>query len=325
MKASRMIRIAVAAAALVAAVGIAQAQQAQNGYPSKPVRIIVGFSAGGTPDMLARLIGPKMTETWGQPVVVENRTGAGGTLAAVAVAKAARDGYTLLLTSPSFVFNAAMRTDLPYDSVRDFAGVAGFGNSVTLLVVAPSLGVKSVKEFIALAKAQPGKLLASSPGVGSAIHFNVERFRLMAGITVGHVPYKGQPESLVDIAADRVHFTLAGAGVALPLIQTGKLQVLGVTNRSPLLPDAPLISDTLPGWSGMGTQCLLAPAGTPRPVIERINAEVSRILKLPDVKARLQSLDFIIEYSGPDELDRRLRADMEIAHKLVRDAGLTAQ
>src|SRR5262245_45898901 len=236
MNALRMIGIAVAANALVSAVaGVAQAQQAQNVFPSKPVRLIVGFSAGGTPDMLARLIGPKMTETWGQPVVVENRAGAGGTLAAAAVAKAARDGYTMLLTSPSFVFNAALRTDLPYDSKKDFAGVAGFGNSTTLLVVSPSLGVKSVGEFIALAKAQPGKLLASSPGVGSAIRFNVERFRLMAGITIGHVPYKGQPESLVDIAADRVHFTLAGAGVALPLIHSGKLQVLGVTNRSPLL------------------------------------------------------------------------------------------
>jgi tripartite-type tricarboxylate transporter receptor subunit TctC len=300
------------------------AQPTQAAFPSKPIRLIVPFSAGGTPDTLARMIGPRMSERWGQPVVVDNRSGAGGTLGAGAVAKATADGYTLLLTSPSFVFSAALQPILPYDPIKDFAGVAGIGYSTSVLVTAPPVGVRNVKELIALARAQPGKILFSSSGADSAIHMNGEKFRLLANIKTMHVGFKGQPEALLEVVAGRIHFMVAGLGPTLPFVKDGRLLPLAVVAslRSPLLPDVPLITDTLPGFRRDGVQCVLAPAATAQPIRGQISTEIGRVLALAEVKERLQNIGFSIEHSTPEALDKAIRVDIAALTQLVKDAGL---
>jgi tripartite-type tricarboxylate transporter receptor subunit TctC len=315
--------------ASIVAVGIAVAlvagpAGAQQKFPGKPIRLVVAFTAGGTPDTLARMIAPRIGEAWGQPVVIENRPGAGGTLAAAIVAKAAPDGYTLLATSPAFAITAALHSSLPYDALKDFAGVAEIGYSTTALVVAPSLGVKSVKELIALAHAKPGFLLFGSAGAGSATHIGAERFRSAAGIKAQHVGFKGQPEFLIEIVAGRVHFGSAGLGPALPFLKDGRLVALAVATpqRSPVLPDVPAAPEVLPGWGRDGSQAWLAPAGTPRAIRAQISREMARALTHPEIKERLTNVGFQIAPSTPEEHEKRLRADIEAFSKVVRDAGL---
>jgi len=300
--------------------------QTDRSFPSKPVRL-VAVSVGSQNDILARLIGSKMSESWGQPVVVENRTGAGGAIAAAVVAKAAPDGYTLLSQSAQFAIGAALHSNLPYDPLKDFAGVTQFGFSTTALVVAPSLGVKSVKDLIALAQARPGQMHFSSAGAGSGMHMNGERFRLAAGIKVVHVGFKGASEALIEVLAGRVHYAVPGLGPALPLIKDGRLVALAVITprRSPLLPDVPAMVEVLPGYVTEGSFGPLAPARTPRPILNRISNEVRRILDLPDVKERLQTMGFVPAPTTPEEFDKILRADIENFSRLVRLAGLRAQ
>ena len=318
MKPRRVLALAVL---LFCGPSLAQVKQA---FPQKPIRLVVAFSPGGTPDTLARMIGPKMSDTWKQPVVIENRPGAGGAIAAAIVAKAAPDGYTLLQTSPAFAITAALSPNLPYDPVRDFAGVVQIGYSTTVLVVAPSLGVKSVKELIALANAQPGKILFGSAGAGSATHMNAERFKLAANIKTVHVGFKGQAEFLLEIVANRIHYGVAGLGPALTFIKDGRLLPLAVAlpQRSTVLPDVPAAPEVLPGWGRDGSQAILAPAGTPRHIIGEINKEVARILALPEVRDRLQSYDFHIAPSTPEEFDRIMRSDIAAFRQVGKAAGL---
>lgn len=323
MRSLQRVTFAIVIAAGFAAAALPGLAQAQN-FPSKPIRLVVAFSAGGTPDTLARMMGPKMSESWNQPVVVENRPGAGGTIAAAVVAKAAPDGYTLLATSPGFAITAALQPNLPYDPLKDVAGVAQIGYSTTALVVAPALGVKSVKELIALAHAQPGKILFGSAGAGSATHMGGERFKLAAGIKAVHVGFKGQPEFLLEVVTGRVHYGVAGLGPAMPHIKEGRLLALVVTTpqRAKALPDVPTSAEVLPGFGRDGSQALLAPARTPRPILNQISKEVARILALPEIKERRQAVDFNVAPSTPDELDKILRADIAVFSKVVREAGL---
>ena len=306
------------------ATGMAQTKQA---YPVKPIRLVVAFSAGGTPDTLARMIGPRMGENWKQPVVIENRPGAGGAVATAIVAKAPPDGYTLLAHSPGFSITAAITPNLPYDPVKDFVCVAQLGYSTTVLIVAPSLGVKSVKELIALANAQPGKIFFGSAGAGSSTHLNAERFKLATGIRTVHVGFKGQPEFLLEVVAGRVHYGVAGLGPAMAHIKEGRLIPLAVTlpQRSPVLPDVPAAPEVAKGWGRDGSQAWLAPAGTPRAIINQLNREASRILALPEVKERLQSYDFNVLTSTPEECDRTLRSDIDTFRKVGLAAGLIAK
>jgi len=300
--------------------------QANQNYPSKPIRLVT-TSAGSQSDMLTRMIGAKMSESWGQPVIVENRTGAGGAIAASVVAKAAPDGYTLLNQSAQFAIGAALHASLPYDPIRDFAGITRIGFSTTALVVAPSLGVKSVKDFIALAMGKPGQIFFSSAGAGSGMHMNGERFRLFAGIKGMHVGFKGASEALVEVMAGRIHYSVPGLGPALPLIKDGKLVALAVIapERSPLLPDVPAMVEALPGYETDGSFGLLAPARTPSPVLNQISKEVRRILDLPDVKARLGATGFTVAPTTPEEHGRILHADIETFAKVVKSAGLRVQ
>src|SRR5688572_278348 len=311
-------------AAAIAASSPAIAQKREP-YPVKPIRLVIAFTPGGTPDTLARLIGPKMGENWKQPVVIENRPGAGGTIASTIVAKAPADGYTILAHSNGFAITAALSPNLPYDPLKEFTGVASLGYSTTVLVVSPQLGVKTVKELIALANAQPGKMFFGSAGAGSGTHINAERFKLAAGIKATHVAFKGQPEFLLEIVAGRVQFGVGGLGPSMAHIKEGRLIPLAVVlpKRAPTLPDVPAAPEVLPGWGRDGlSQVWLAPAGTPRAIRDRLNKEVGRILALPEIKERLQSYDFNVTPATPEEIDKQLRVDIATFRKIGVAAGL---
>ena len=312
----------VIAAGIAATVTPGFAQTGQN-FPSKPVRMLTG-AYGSPSDILARTLGPKMSESWGQPVVVDNRAGEAGTIAAAILAKAVPDGYTLLLISAQFTIGAALHSNLPYDALKDFAGVTQIGFSTSALFVAPALGVKSVKEFVALAQAKPGQILFSSGGAGSSTHINAERFRFAAGIKAVHVGFKGTPDALIEVLAGRIHYCIVGLGSALPFIKDGRLLALAVSTpqRSPLLPDVPAMAEVLPGFGRDGSHSLLAPAGTPRPVLNQISKEVARILDLPDVKERLHAMSFHLAPSTPEEHDRILRVQIETFSEVAKLVGL---
>ena len=306
--------------AAAAAPGVA----AQN-FPTKPVRLIVPFTAGSATDLLARRGAPKMSDNWNQQVVVDNRGGGGGTLGAGIVAKATPDGYTLLVHSIAFAMNAALYSKLPYDPLKDFVPVSQILISTSLLVVAPTLGVKSVKELIALAKQKPGKLTFSSSGVGSGTHLNGEQFRFAAGIDVVHVPYKGVPEPLIDTIAGRIDYFLPPLVPSLPFIRDGRLLALAVSTarRSPVLPDVPTIAEAaLPGYEFQAWFGVFAPAGTPRPVVEQISKEVARIVELPDIKKQMLNQGEEGRASTPPEFTRFVHAEIEKTRKIVKLAGI---
>ena len=300
--------------------------QPQPKFPAKPIRLIVAFTAGGTPDTLARIIGQKMSEHWGQPVIIENRPGASGSLAANLVAKATPDGYTLLATSASFAISAAMQTRLPYDTLKDFAGVANIGYSTDALVVGPALaatGIRTIKDFIAYGRANQDKVLYGSAGTGTSTHLSGAKFAAEAGFKAVHIGFKGLPEFLIDIAAGRIHFGVAVLGGALPFIRDNRMVLLAVgPQRSPLYPDVPAIVEILPGYSREGSQALYAPAATPRAVMQQLSREVGRALGLKDVRERLQGMGFHIAHTTPEETDRLLRVDIQSFAKQVRDLGL---
>ena len=324
MRAVRKFAFACAIAVGIAAAGPVQAQQK---FPTKPVRIVVPFSAGSATDISARMISPRLAERWGQPVVVENRPGAGGTLAAATVAKATPDGHTLLLISAAFAIGAVLNSNLPYDPLKDFVGVTQIGFTTGVLAVAPALGVKSVQGLIALAQERPGKILFGSAGAGSGIHMTAERFRFAAGINAVHVGFKGQPEMLIEILAGRVHYGFPSLGPVLPFIKDGRLLALAVVTpqRSPLLPDVPALVEVLPGFERDATHALLAPARTPRPIVNQISKDVARILDLPDVQQRMQAMSFVPAPTTPEEYDRILRGLIETFTRVARDAGLRAR
>ena len=278
---------------------------------------------GSQGDTLARMIAQKLSETWGQPVVVDNRTGGIGTVAGSTVVKAAPDGHTLLQTA-GFAISAAFQPNLPY-ALKDFAGVAQIGIGTQVLVVAPALGVKSVKDFIALAKAQPGKIIYGSSAVGTGSHLNGARFALAAGIKVVTVAFKGGPEATIEVMAGRTHYSSVTLFSALPFVQDGKLVALAVATpqRSPLLPDVPALAETFSDFKRPENSTgLLAPAGTPRPILVQISKDVARVLDLPDMKERLQGMGYFPAPSTPEDFDAILRAQIETLSKVVRDAGL---
>jgi tripartite-type tricarboxylate transporter receptor subunit TctC len=311
--------LAVAFSILLSAPAFAQA------YPTKPIRIIVSTTAGSQPDMLARMFGQKMTESWGQPVVVENRPGANGTLAATPVAKGSPDGYTILYALPNFAIGAALEPNLPYDPVRDFAGVTQIGFTTNVLVVSPTLGPRNLADFIALAKSQPGKLIFGTSPTGSAAHLSGARFNVVAGIKTVHVAFKGGPEAAIEVMAGRIHYNIGTLGFLLQFIKDGRFLALAVTSpkRTPVLPDVPALGETLAEFRRPETSHgLLVPAGTPRAAITAVNKEMARILALPDVKQRTQDIGYTIDPSTPEEYNKIIRSQIFTLQKLVRDAGL---
>ena len=295
-----------------------------HAYPDKSIRVIVGFSAGGAVDLAPRIIGEKLTETWNQPVVTENRPGAGGGIAAQMVAKAAPDGYTLLSVSAAHVILPALSATDLYD-LKDFTGVTTTISVPAVLVVNPSLGVKSVRDLVAMAKAKPGELTFSSGGFGSGTHFAAELFKSLAAIDVRHVPYRGIPEATTEVVANRIDFTFSPLSSALPLIHTGQLVALAVApaTRVAALPDVPTLAEAgVAGYRWDSWFGLLAPAQTPLAIVKVLNREIVRIVDLPDVKKRWESLGAEAMFLTPEEFDKYLLEQSALVARLVKAANI---
>ena len=310
--------------ALAAGPGFAQTTE---NFPTRPIRIIVPLTAGSAADILSRRLAPKMSENWGQQVVVDNRPGAGGTLGANIVAKATPDGYTILLHSAAFAVSAALYDKLPYDPLKDFSPVSQVVIAPIVLVAAPALGARSVKDLVALARQKPGQIAFGSSGVGSSTHFGAEQFRLAAGINVVHVPYKGPPEALLDTMTGRIQYMLSPLVPALPFIKDGRVLALAVTTaqRTAALPDVPTVAEALPGYEYQDWWEIFAPAKTPRPVIDKLSKETARIVELPDVKKQMLNQGEEPRPSTPEEFTRFVRAKVETAAKVVKLAGIRVE
>lgn len=290
-----------------------------------PIKFIVPFTAGSGTDVLARTVGEKLGTALGIQVIIENKPGAGGTLGAAQVAKSAADGYTFLVHSSGHVVNPALYPKLPYDTLKDLDGVSPLASLPNVLVVAPAAGVKDVADLVARAKAKPGMFYASA-GNGSATHMNAEKFRVAAGITAQHIPFRGTPEAITETIAGRTDWFFAPLVSALPLIKDGKLQALavGTTSRSPVLPNVPAITET----AGMSNAAytfwvgLFAPAKTPKAIVARMHDEVAKVLAMPDVKERLDKLGANPMPMGQQAFEKYLDDETAAAAALVKAAGI---
>jgi len=319
-----MIRATFVHVAVLLAVAAAPPAMAQE-YPAKPVRLVIGFSAGSGVDVSARVIAQKLNEHWKHPVVADNRAGAGGTIAAGIVAKASPDGYTLICVSASHVIAPSLYAKLPYDTLKDFTGITTTVSLPNVLVVAPSLGVKSVKELVARARSKPGQLLFSSGGVGSGTHFAGELFKSLAAIDVGHVPFKGIPEALTEAMTGRVQFTMSPMSSVLPQAKAGKIIALAVApaKRSAALPEVPTLAEAgIAGYSWDTWFGLLAPAKTPRGIVKRLHADVTRVLVLPDVQERWNAMGAEPLPIAPEAFDRYIAGQVALIAKLAKAAGI---
>jgi len=315
--------LATLACCLIAAAGARAAD-----YPVRPVRIVIGFTPGGTPDITARLIGVKLSESLGQQIVVDNRPGAGGTIGAKLVAESNPDGHTLLSVSASHVLQPSIYARLPYDTLKDFAGITRTSTACYMLVTSPSSEARSAKELIAVAKAKPGQLNFASAGSGSGTHFAAEMFKHAAGIDAVHIPYKGIPESLNDTIAGRVQFFMSPLSGAIPLVKGGKLHALGIscTRRVAAIPDIPTLAESaLPGFSYGTWSGILAPVKTPRAIIGKLHAEITRILALPDIQQKMTALGVEPDPTTPAEFDKLIAEQVAMMAKLARAAGIQPQ
>ncbi len=312
-------------AATLALCGAISAFGQTAAYPTKPIRMIVPFPPGGPTDVVARLIGFKLSERWGQQVVIDNRAGAGGTIGAEMAARAAPDGHTLVMGSTAnMAVNVTLYPKLSYDPVKDFVPVNLAAITPNLFVVHPNYPAKNVAEFIALAKAKPGTINYATGGVGTPSHLAAELFKTMAGIEMNHVPYKGSIPALTDIMGGQVTLMFDSMASALPLVQSGKLKALAQTGakRVGALPDLPTVAESgLPGYEVAGWFGVFAPAGTPREVVNKLSTEISRILALPDVKARYSALGAEPGPGNPDEFAAFLKSEITKWAKVIRDSG----
>jgi tripartite-type tricarboxylate transporter receptor subunit TctC len=301
---------------------------AQAPYPSKPLRAIVGFIPGGATDIMARALGQKLSEVFGQQVIVDNRAGGGGVIAAVMAKDAPPDGYTLFFgTISTLATNVATKSKLPYDPVRDYAPITLTASNPYFLVVHPSVPASSTKELIALARARPGQLNFASSGTGGGAHLAGEMFRSMAKIDMVHVPYKGAGQATTEVLAGQVQMTFSQPAVMLVHAKAGRLRVLGVTSVKPLSswPDAPPIAATVPGYEASSWQGVLVPANTPKPIIARLHTEIVKALNAPDMRARLTAEGSEIGGNSPEEFGRYIRTEIEKWKRVVRDARLQVE
>lgn len=302
--------------------GAAQAQ----GYPSRPIRIMVAYTPAGTTDILARLIGQKMTEKWGQPVIVENRPGANGNIGTELAARATPDGYSILMaTAATHSINNTLYPKLTWDAVKDFAPVSLVALVPNIMVVNNSLPVKSVKELVAYAKANPGKLAHGSPGNGSTAHLSMELFKSLTGITMTHVPYKGSAGVLVDVMAGQVQLTMDNIPVYLPQVRAGKIRALAVSSakRAAGAPEIPTLAEAgVPGFEAVSWFGLVAPAATPKPIVEALSVETARILRLADVNKRISELGAEPVGSTPQQYAAFIQSEIVKWRKVIKDAGV---
>jgi tripartite-type tricarboxylate transporter receptor subunit TctC len=298
---------------------------AQATYPDKPIRLLAGFVAGGPADLIARIVGDKITEAWGKPVVVENVAGSGGNLATDRVAKSAPDGYTLLLgTSGPFVIHPSLYAKLPFDPVKDFEPITQLCFTPNIFVVNNDVPARSVQELVALARAQPGTLTFASAGVGTTQHLSGELFKTMAGIDIRHVPYRGIAAVMPDLLGGRVTMVFSSPTTALPLVREGKLRPLAVTSlkRAEAVPDLPTMHESgFPGFDATAWFALLAPAGTPEPIVAKLHREAVRILGLPDVRKRFDELGMVPMGTSPAEFAAAMKSEAPQWAKVIKASG----
>jgi tripartite-type tricarboxylate transporter receptor subunit TctC len=294
-------------------------------YPAKPVRVIVPFPPGGANDIVARVVLPKLSEQMGQSFIIENRSGAGGTIGSALVAQSRPDGYTLLVQSlASHVSNPHLYKKLPYDALGDFVGITSLGRLVAVLSVHPALPARSVKEFIALARKRPKEILVGHAGQGSFIHLNAVLLESMTGIQITQVPFKGGGPAVVGLMSGETQAMIVGIGDIIEYIKANRARALGVTSaeRVTQLPDVPTIAETVPGYESATWVSLFAPAGTPREIIDRLNAEIGTALRDPATASKLSALTYDPTHKTPEAFAQRLKADYEKIGKLFRQAGL---
>ena len=307
---------------LVLMAGTSAAQQ----YPERSIRFIVPFPPGGGSDIVARTISERMGRLLGQQVIVENKPGAGATIGADFVAKSAPDGYTLLYGTPGpQTVNPYLMKSLPYDPVNDFAPITGLVVIPNLLVVYPGVPAKTVKELIELAKAQPGKINFASSGIGASSHLSGELLKATAGIQIVHVPYKGSGPSVQDVLGGNIQMAIDSINVYLPHVKSGRVRALAVSTlqRSPLLPDLPTIAETLPGFDAYAMNYVTARAGTPRPIIERLNRDINAVLQAPDIRERLVGMGAIVTGGTPEQLDQVIKTESQKWKKIIEISGAT--
>ena len=299
---------------------------AQAAYPNKPIRLIVTFPTGGAPDTLARLFSEKAQ--LGQPIVVDNKPGAGGNIGSDIVAKSAGDGYTIVMgTVGTHSINGALYEKMPYDMVKNFTPITLIASTPNLLVVNNDLPVKTVSELITYMKANPNKLSFGSPGIGTSVHMSGELFKSMTGTTMTHVPYKGRQFFIPDLIGGSIQLVFDNMPSALPMAKEGKIRAVAQTGskRSSAAPDIPTVAETLPGFEATSWFAMFAPANTPKAVIDRINAEALRVFKLPDVAERLKTLGLDPVLSSPDELAKYQAAEIVKWAKVVKESGAKAE
>jgi tripartite-type tricarboxylate transporter receptor subunit TctC len=316
------IRLIVAGIMLMAALpeGLAQAN-----YPTRLIRIVVPTAPGGPPEIIARLVAQELTKRWGRPAVVETRAGAGTIIGTEIVAKAPADGYTLLMSPGTLATNPASYKKMPYDAMRDFAPITQTHWVPNVFLIHPSLPAKSLKEFVALAKARPGEIFYGSAGKGTNPHLAIELFASMAQVRLTHVPYKGAPPVIIDLVAGRVVMTMSSTmSLTLPHVRTGRLRALAVSSatRSKALPDVPTIAETVPGYQDVQWAAFMAPAGTPAEIIDRLQKEIVSILRMPESRERLAVDGAEVVGSTPDELAAFLKAETAKWMNVVKAAGI---
>jgi len=304
-------------------------QSMAQSYPSKPIRLIIPFTPGGSTDILGRVVGQSLTEAWGQQVLIENKPGAGGAIGAEAAARAAPDGYTLFMGHVgTLAVNPALYPKLPYDPVKDFVPITLIAMVPNVLVVNPAVPAKTVQELIGLAKAKPAQLNYGSGGQGSAAHLAVEYFKLMTKTDIVHVPYKGTVPAVTDLMAGRITLTMTGLPPLLPQIRAGKLRALGVATgkRLPQLPEVPTIAEAgVPGFEATQWYGLLAPAGTPKAIIDRVHVEIARALVKPGVRTRLETAGADPVSMTPAEFAGFISSETTRWGRVIREAAITVQ
>jgi len=297
---------------------------AAQDYPGRPVRMVAAFAPGGSVDLVARLLAQKLTESWGQQVVVDNRPGAGGNVSAEIVARAPSDGHTIYICSASFVVNPSLYARISYDPVRDFAPVSLVSLVQNVLVAHPGLPARSVKELIALGKAKPGQIHYASTGSGTSGHLVMELFKSMTGIDLVHVPYKAIGQAQADLMGGQVSLWFPTAPGALPHIQAGRMRALAVAGakRSPALPELSTVSEAgVPGFEASTWYAILAPANTPRHIVVKLNGEITKILRQPEVDERLTAMGIEIVGGSPDDLARHIRSEIPKWARVVKQSG----
>jgi tripartite-type tricarboxylate transporter receptor subunit TctC len=302
-----------------------RATAAGDTYPDKPIRWVVPSSVGGGNDVLARIFAPRMSEKWGKQLVVDNRSGAGGIIGSEIVAKAQPDGYTILIVAGGYSLNPSLYAKLPYDTLKDFERVTLVACAPNLLVVHASVPVKSVQELIAFAKAKPNYLNYASSGVGTTSFLSAEIFKLMTGVEMVHVPYKGAGDSTAAAIAGQVHLIFSAPNALIPHARAGRVRALGVTSarRLPVIAEVPTIAEQgLPGYEVNNCYGVLTPAKTPRPIIDKLHAEIVRILKLPEVRTQLENIGFDVVGSTPDEYTAFVKSDIAKWSKSLGQAGI---